>query len=149
ADRVSLRTACQRAFEAVVRGRLASSAEGAAQACSEEYRAYLPMTAGILARLAPAEAGAFPGMLHCVFGNPFCAVALDPAWRTHIVALLAQAAYEERVLPNGTLDVARLAVLADALEEAGGCDTAILDHLRSPGWHVRGCWAVDQLLQKE
>ena len=41
-----------------------------------------------------------------------------------------------------------LAVLADALEEAG-CDcTALLDHCRSHGPHVRGCWALDLLLAR-
>ena len=61
---------------------------------------------------------------------------------------LAQAAYEHRELPAGTLDPTRLAVLADALEEAG-CDQAdLLAHLRGPGSHVRGCWAVDLILGK-
>jgi hypothetical protein len=41
-----------------------------------------------------------------------------------------------------------LPVLADALEEAGCTDQTILDHLRGPGPHVRGCWAVDLLLGK-
>ena len=46
---------------------------------------------------------------------------------------LAHAAYEERIMPSGELDPARLAVLSDALEEAG-CDNAdILDHLRTSG----------------
>ena len=62
---------------------------------------------------------------------------------------LAQTAYEERVLPGGHLDPARLAVLADALEEAGCTDAEILDHLRGPGSHVRGCWALDLVLGKE
>jgi hypothetical protein len=61
---------------------------------------------------------------------------------------LAQAAYDERVLPAGTLDTARLAVLADALEDAGCADADLLGHLRGPGPHVRGCWAVDLLLGK-
>jgi hypothetical protein len=39
----------------------------------------------------------------------------------------------------------RLAVLSDALEEAGAA-AEILDHLRSPGPHTRGCWALDQCL---
>ena len=61
---------------------------------------------------------------------------------------LAQAAYDNRNLPAGTLEYARLLVLADALEEAG-CDNAdILNHLREPGEHVRGCWCVDLLLVK-
>jgi hypothetical protein len=57
------------------------------------------------------------------------------------VAKLAQAIYEER-------DLQRLAVLADALEDAG-CDSAeVLGHLRSEGPHVRGCWALDLVLGK-
>jgi hypothetical protein len=40
-------------------------------------------------------------------------------------------------------------ILADALEEAGCTDQLILDHLRSPGPHVRGCWPVDLILAKE
>jgi hypothetical protein len=70
-------------------------------------------------------------------------------WNDGTVRRLAEGAYEHRLLPSGTLDLARLAVLADALEEAG-CDQAdILKHLRGPGPHVRGCWAVDLLLGKE
>ena len=49
---------------------------------------------------------------------------------------------------DGTLDRARLAVLSDALEEVGCTDTALLSHLRSPGPHVRGCWALDLVLGK-
>jgi hypothetical protein len=81
-------------------------------------------------------------ILRDVFGNPFRPVAFDPAWRAGPVASLAEAAYKERLLPNGTLDPARLMVLADALED-NGADPAILAHLRRPGPHVRGCWAVD------
>jgi hypothetical protein len=91
-------------------------------------------------------------LLRCLFGNPFRPVALDPGWLTWhdgAVVKLAQAAYEERELPAGHLDTARLAVLADALEDAGCTDATILDHLRGPGLHVRGCWVVDTLLGKE
>jgi hypothetical protein len=80
---------------------------------------------------------------------PFRPTALDPSWRTPDVLALAEAAYEERDLPSGTLDPARLAVLADALEEMGCRDQQILQHLRGPGPHVRGCWAVDLILGKE
>ena len=62
--------------------------------------------------------------------------------------LYGQAAYEERELPAGTLDLARLAILADALEEAGCTNADILNHCRVPGVHVRGCWAVNLLLGK-
>jgi hypothetical protein len=87
-------------------------------------------------------------VLRCIFGNPFRPVSLNAAWITPTVTSLATVAYEERALPSGELDPVRLAVLADALEEAG-CDSAeILNHLRGPGPHVRGCWAVDALLGK-
>jgi hypothetical protein len=49
---------------------------------------------------------------------------------------------------DGTLDHATLAVLADALEEAGAGDADLLGHLRGPGPHVRGCFALDALLGK-
>jgi hypothetical protein len=81
--------------------------------------------------------------------RPFRPVTLDPAWGTPLVVALAQAVYEERELPAGTLDPARLAVLADALEDAGCTNSDILAHLRGPGPHVRGCWAADLLLGKE
>jgi hypothetical protein len=84
-----------------------------------------------------------------VFGNPFRPVAISPGRQTAQVVALAQAAYDQRELPADTLDAARLAVLADALEEAGCADDDLLGHLRGPGPHVRGCWVVDLLLGKE
>jgi hypothetical protein len=78
-----------------------------------------------------------------LFGNPLRPVACEPAWRTADVTALARAAYDERSMPSGRLDTARLALLADALEEAGCAEEAILSHLRGPGPHVRGCWALD------
>lgn len=84
-----------------------------------------------------------------IFGNPFRSFTFDPAWRTSTVTGIAQAAYEERHLPSGELDPTRLAILADALEDAGCTDRQILDPLREPGPHVRGCFAVDLLLAKE
>lgn len=109
-------------------------------------------------------------------------------WLTRDVLSLAQAAYAER-LEDGTLDPVRLAILADAVEEAGcppevvtesteeycdafmyGCEEfdamdacthkrtrtvtvktphPLLEHLRSPGPHVRGCWVIDTILGKE
>lgn len=83
------------------------------------------------------------------FGDIFQPVSLLPPWRTATVLDLAQAAYERRDLPAGTLEPARLAILADALEDAGCDNQVILEHLRGPGPHVPGCWAVDLLLAKE
>jgi hypothetical protein len=81
----------------------------------------------------------------------FRKIRIDPAWLAWnggTVVKLAQAAYEDRHPTSGLLDNARLAVLADALEEAGCQDTDILNHCRQPGEHVRGCWVVDLLLGK-
>src|SRR5262249_51154563 len=84
-----------------------------------------------------------------LFGNPFGPVPIGPTGQTPTVLALATAAYDNRTLPAGTLEPARLCVLADALEEAG-CDNAeILCHLRGPGPHTRGCWALDLVLAKE
>jgi hypothetical protein len=88
-------------------------------------------------------------LLRDVFGNPFRPVVFEPSWQTPTVVEVAQAAYEDRSLPQGLLDCTRLAILSDALEDAGCTVSAILDHLRSPGPHVRGCWALDVLLGKE
>jgi hypothetical protein len=76
--------------------------------------------------------------LRDIIGNPFRSVAIDPLWRTSTVVALAQGIYEER-----TFDC--LPILGDALEDAG-CDEAILNHLRQPGSHVRGCWVLDMIL---
>ncbi len=84
-------------------------------------------------------------LLRCIFGNPFRPAAVDPAWlhwNSGTVLRLATAIYHDCAFE-------RLPVLADALEEAGCTDAAILDHCRGPGPHVRGCWVVDLLLGKE
>ena len=87
-------------------------------------------------------------LLRDIFRNPFRPISIAPAWLTPTVLALAQAAYDNRNLPSGMLDNDHVAVLADALEDAG-CDNAeILNHCRQPGEHVRGCWVVDLLLRK-
>jgi len=90
-----------------------------------------------------------PVLLRCVVGNPFRPVTINPAWLTRTVTGLAQAAYEERIMPSGELDPARLAVLSDALEEAGCDNEEMLTHLRSLGPHVCGCWPLDLILGKK
>jgi hypothetical protein len=88
-----------------------------------------------------------------VFGNLFrtATVGRSPlgAWKGELVQKLAEIAYEERRFPEGTLYPDRLAILGDALEDAGCTDAELLGHLRSPGPHVRGCWALDTLLGKQ
>lgn len=88
-------------------------------------------------------------LLREIFGNPFRPLTRDSCRVTPSILSIAQAAYDERALPSGELDNLRLAVLSDALEDAGCADADILSHLRSPGPHVRGCWALDLILTKE
>ena len=80
-------------------------------------------------------------LLRCVFGNPFVKPAFPKAWRTEAVTALAAATYAERAFD-------RLPILADALEEAGCDHPAMLNHLRGPGPHCRGCWVMDLALGK-
>ena len=81
-------------------------------------------------------------ILRCIMGPlPLRPVSLDPTWRTPAVLHLAQAIYDDRAFDQ-------LPILADALEEAGCTSRDVLDHCRSPGPHVRGCWAVDSVLGK-
>ena len=87
--------------------------------------------------------------LRDIFGNPFHPVAAAPAWLTPTVLAQAQVIYDDHTLPAGILDNTRLAVLGDALENAGCEDAEILNHCRRPGEHVRGCWVIDLLLGKE
>jgi hypothetical protein len=76
-----------------------------------------------------------------IFGDPFRPVRVNPDWLTSTVVALASQMYESR-------DFSAMPILADALQDAG-CDNAdILDHCRSPGEHVRGCWVVDLVLGK-
>ena len=87
------------------------------------------------------EKRALADLVRCLFGNPFRPVAFDPAWRTSTAVTLASAAYDSR-------DFATLPILADALEDAGCTDAAVLAHCRDTGPHARGCWVVDGLLGK-
>jgi hypothetical protein len=74
-------------------------------------------------------------------------LAFEPGWRTPDVLTLASAVYHAGRTPlSGRLDRSALLVLADALEEAGCSDPAILEHLRSRGRHVRGCAVLDLIL---
>jgi hypothetical protein len=99
-----------------------------------------------------SEPAAQAGLLREVFGPlPFRKFRIDPcllAENGGLVVKLAQAAYEHGLLPGGELDPARLAVLGDALEDAGCTDALLLGHLRSEGPHVRGCFALDIVLGK-
>jgi hypothetical protein len=80
-------------------------------------------------------------VLRDICGNPFHPISLSPTWRTPHALALAQAMYDDRHYED-------MPVLADALEEAGCTERAILKHCREPVPHVRGCWVLDLLLGK-
>jgi hypothetical protein len=61
------------------------------------------------------------------------------AWADRSVVRLAQVIDERQSFDD-------LTVLADALEDAGCTDEALLNHCRAREGHRHGCWAVDALL---
>jgi hypothetical protein len=85
-------------------------------------------------------------LLRELFGNRFRPLTIEQSRLTPDIKALVPACYENRSLPSGELERARLTILADALEEAGGFPPELIDHLRSTAPHVRGCWAIDCLL---
>jgi hypothetical protein len=99
----------------------------------------------LLYQTAPEVLSFMAALLHDVLGNPFRAPHIEPAWlawNNGTVRTLAETIYDERAFD-------RLPILADALQDAGCADAAMLDHCRGPGPHTRGCWVVDALLGKE
>jgi hypothetical protein len=103
-----------------------------------------------VAELASGDAGPGEPLAQCrlirdIFRGPVrAASALAPdclSWNGGTVPKLAESVYAERAFD-------RLPLLADALEDAGCSDPDLLGHLRGRGPHVRGCWAVDLLLEK-
>jgi hypothetical protein len=92
-----------------------------------------------------------------IFDSPFepAVVRNSPRAVSNGVAReLAEAAYENRRLPDGTLDETALALLADALEDAGCTDAGLLGHLRSPRAACAGvlggciwCWGKAEVLR--
>jgi hypothetical protein len=80
-------------------------------------------------------------ILRCVRGNPFVKTKFDPAWRTSDVLALARTADAEQTFDN-------FPILADALQDAGCGDETMLNHLRNDAPHVRGCHALDRILDR-
>lgn len=109
--------------------------------CDDITHAVRPVFSHEFAALE-SHVGGYVHRLHDIFGNPFRPAEFDPAWRSEVALALATGIHVENAFD-------RLPVLADALEEAG-CDAAdILSHCRGEGSHVRGCWAVDLVLDKQ
>ena len=117
----------------------------------------------------PRQRAFLCGLFREIFGNPFrpsTPLSSILAWNDGTVGRLAERIYKER-------NFGHLPILADALEEAGCTDTALLTHCRYVGPpevvvgldfsdpadvrafsrsevpHVRGCWALDRILARE
>jgi hypothetical protein len=77
-------------------------------------------------------------LLRDIVRNPFRAVTITPFWQTHEAAKQAETIYHEQAFD-------RLPAVAEALQVMGCGDAELIEHLRGPGPHARGCWAVDLL----
>jgi hypothetical protein len=93
-------------------------------------------------RLTPAERKAQCDVIRELFGQLHWDVRLQQSWLTWndgIVPALARGIRKQGGFEN-------LPILADALEEAGCHNSALLSHCRQPGEHLRGCWPVDLIV---
>ena len=79
--------------------------------------------------------------IRCVLGNPYRQEPFSRTWCTGDAVAVAAGIYNE-----GAFD--RMPILADALQDAGCDDDAVLSHCREPGPHSRGCWALDLVLER-
>jgi hypothetical protein len=83
--------------------------------------------------------------LRDLFGNPFRPSTLDPGWLTWqggVIRRLAETIYQDGAFHE-------MSVLGDALEEAGCQCPEILSHCRQGEGHIRGCWLLDMILNRE
>jgi hypothetical protein len=117
-----------------------AAAHAAAYALDSDMPPYL---FAALARTAAddRDRSAQADLLREIVANPFRPVAVRADWRTTVVTGLARCVYAERAYEI-------LPVLADALQDAGCDNEAILAHCRGAGPHARGCWVVDLVLGK-
>lgn len=83
-----------------------------------------------------AELSARAKLLREIFGNPFRPLKFNS--RDLPAAIQTQA---EQIYAESRFEA--LPALADALAAAGVHEPSLLAHLRSPGPHVKGCWALD------
>jgi hypothetical protein len=98
--------------------------------------------ARMIAAARTAEGRGQCGVLRELLGNPFRPSVVRPEWLSansgaarHLARLIAD---EGRF--------AELGILADALEDGGCDDEALVRHLREPAGHLRGCWGLDAVL---
>jgi hypothetical protein len=131
---ITTREASAAAIEAAAE---AATAEAHATAANRDAWAAVDAALG---RARAAEAEQQAALLRDLLGNPFRPVVVEPSWLSGhggTVPRMARLIYDERRFSD-------LPILADALEEAGYSNAALLAHLRQGIEHVLGCWALDQ-----
>src|SRR5579884_696324 len=115
-----------------------ADANGAAAATIEDFAADAAEKAiGCVPRSAPA-------LVREILGNPFAGVAVNlelPAAKSERFMAMAHKIYDEHRFED-------LPLLAELLSQSGCRNEALIIHLRSPGPHFRGCWALDVILGK-
>ena len=94
---------------------------------------------------AGCDAPALAGLVRDVYRRPrgpvrgVWAPDFRDEWLTDTVVALASNIWAAR-------DYSAMPILADALQDAGCTDEALLDHCRGPNHHCRGCWVLETVL---
>jgi len=138
-DDISL--ACLQLFGKDVNGMHASTSTLSAAFRQQQTKTSEPSEplAGRQRGACPPEERAQCALIRDIFGNPFRPVTFSQEWRTETAVALARTMYESR-------EFSAMPILADALQDAGCDSDEVLNHCRSDGPHVRGCWVCDLVL---
>lgn len=160
ADAIQAEREARKAFHDIAGGERGPAHLKAAQAAANCYRRAANATRDVVSLVAEAldpvepgkcglprrQPGPFADLARDVFGPlAYRPVVVDPTWRAWdngSVQKLAARVYRGR-------EFDQLPFLAELLTEAGCTDEDILDHCRSEGPHVRGCWVIDLLMGKD
>jgi mannitol/fructose-specific phosphotransferase system IIA component (Ntr-type) len=82
-------------------------------------------------------------VLRCLFPPPpHGSLAVRPEWLAFCDGVVGQLAWG--IEEEGDFSRERMGVLADALEDVGA-DEILIEHLRGPEPHTRGCFVIDSL----
>jgi hypothetical protein len=120
----------------------AAASDPAIAARNAARSAYAGITSNALLGSPADELLAQAKLLREIFGDHLQHFSVDPKWLTPGVLKLAQTVYDERAFHQ-------MPGLAEELKEAGCSNEEVIGHCRGTGPHVRGCWVVDVLLDKE
>jgi hypothetical protein len=100
---------------------------------------------GVLFEQTPTQARGLAARAICeVVSNPFRPIELRHCWLRQNDGAAGHLAHT--IAAEGRYN--ELPILADALEDTGCGEPVLLNHLRRPDGHLRGCWALDLLCRK-